>query len=584
MTVTTVNFDPDKKRIEDIFEGSLQLVIPRYQRTYAWPKEKAEEFYDDFIEESSKAEDNLAFLGTILFAISEDNSLEVIDGQQRLITITIFLAALRDVLRKLVHTPEAIIAADHIQKKIKISSTFGSSYASSDKSKYKLQVGVEIEDVFKSIIYDESAADAQSVKPKNHAERLVIGAYQLFYSRLKDTLNRPGLSPEQRLRLADRILSKINAIEYIDIRVTNKEVAYNLFESHNAKGVALAKTDLIKNYYFGRLGGSDTEKNKKMDEWDRLLEDLTENTSNMLPDRFFYYMLQSYDGNFPSSNLYRKIKPQMENHQAFFNKLKKNIKLMIELKNSNTDDRDLNRVLLALNEKLRVNQCFILLLCMHRNREKLSPSIYKKVFNLIEEFTYIYSGVTNGPGNALEKIYSKHAKKLEDELKQFDKDMSKIDQERVAGRFLKELKEDLHALTPTYSVFLESFGELRYTSYANRMMIRYTFEKVEFHNSKGVVLLGDGFTLDHIVPQKKAKNGLYQSIGNLAPMGASANSAKGSNDATQDDYLDIDNFYSVKKLNEQLAKNPDFDEESIKVRIGYLADYAYHEAFATILN
>ena len=119
MTVTTVNFDPDKKRIEDIFEGSQQLVIPRYQRTYSWPKDKAEEFYNDFIEESAKAEDNLAFLGTILFAIS-DGSLEVIDGQQRLITITLFLAALRDVLLKTIRTTEAHTAADHLQKKIKI--------------------------------------------------------------------------------------------------------------------------------------------------------------------------------------------------------------------------------------------------------------------------------------------------------------------------------------------------------------------------------------------------------------------------------------------------------------------------------
>ena len=583
MTVMTVNFDPDKKRIEDLLEGSLQLVIPRYQRTYAWPRDKAEEFYDDFIEESAKAEDNLAFLGTILFAISEDKSLEVIDGQQRLITITIFLAALRDVLQKLVHTPESIVAADHIQNRIQITSTFGSSYASSDKHTYKLQVGVEIEDIFKKMIYNE-CGDVQVVKPKNHAEKLVLGAYQLFYSKLKETLSRSGLSSEQRLRLADRILAKINGIEYIDIRVTNKEVAYNLFESHNAKGVALAKTDLIKNYYFGRLGGSDTEKNKKMDEWDRLLEDLTENTSNMLPDRFFYYMLQSYEGNFPSSNLYRRIKPQMEDHQKFFSNLKKNIKLMIELKNSNTDDRDINRVLLALNEKLRVNQCFILLLCLHRNREKLSPSIYKKIFTLIEEFTYVYSGITKGPGNALEKIYSKHAKKLEDELSDFGKDISKVDQERIAGKFLKELREDLHNLMPAFGVFVESFAELRYTSYANRMMIRYTFEKIEFHNSKGVVLLGDGFTLDHIVPQKRARDGLYQSIGNLAPMAASANSAKGSSDATRDDYLDIENFYSVKKLSEQLAKNPQFDEDSIKERISYLADYAYNEAFATILS
>jgi len=572
-----------KKRIEDIFEGSLQLVIPRYQRTYSWPKDKAEEFYSDFIEESIKAEDNLAFLGTILFAISDDGSLEVIDGQQRLITITLFLAALRDVLIKSIRTTEATLAADHLQKKIKITSTFGSSYSTSESNKYKLLVGIEVESIFKFMIYDE-CKDVRSAKPKNSAERKVLDAYLYFFKKLKETLGRPGLSSSQAIQLADRILAKINAIEYIDIRVTNKEVAYNLFESHNAKGVALAKTDLIKNYYFGRLTGSDNEKNKKMDEWDRLLDDLSDNTSNMYADRFFYYMLQSYEGNFPSSNLYRKIKPMMQNHQNFYNILKKNIRLMIELKNSNTDDREINRILHALNEKLRVNQCFILLLCIYRNRNSLAPSIYKKIFLLIEEFTYVYSGVAKGPGNALEKIYSKHAHHLENTLKEHGTIAEKKVQESITGKLLKDLKKDLEEITPKYNIFLESFSELSYENRTNKIIIRYTFEKIEFSYSKGVVLLGDTYTLDHIVAQSKAKGNLYHSIGNLVPMSHSGNSIKGSNEATQKDYLDINNFFSVKKLNEQLASENTFDEDSISDRLEYLAKYAYNQAFASILG
>jgi hypothetical protein len=579
MTVTMVDFDPDKKRIEDIFEGSLQLVIPRYQRTYAWPKEKAEEFYADFIEESEKAEDNLAFLGTILFAISDDGSLEVIDGQQRLVTITLFLAAMRDVLSKSIGTDDALIAADQLQKKIKISSTFGSSHATAEKNQYKVRVGIEIEEIFKTMVYDQ-CPDLRMVKPRSSAEKRVFDAYSFFHKQLKDTLTRPGLHADQKLGMADRILSKINAIEYIDIRVTNKEVAYNLFESHNAKGVALAKTDLIKNYYFGRLSGSDIEKNRKMDEWDSLINQLSENTSNMLPDRFFYYMLQSYEGNFPSSNLYRRIKPSMGNPQKFLSTLKKNIKLMIELKNADTDDKEINRILIALSEKMRVNQCFILLLCLYRNQEKLSPSLYKKIFRLIEDFTYIYSGVTKSPGHALEKIYSKHAKALEDSLENFGKEISKIDKERVTGRLLKDLKTDLKELTPTYSVFLEAFGDLRYTSGTNKVIIKYTFEKMESHHSKGIVLLGDSTTLDHIIPQSKAKNGLYQSIGNLTPMSAVRNSSKGAAEAVEADYLDINNFYSVKMLNKQLKDEKKFDELAITERLNYLAHYAYFDAFS----
>ncbi|MBL8121468.1 DUF262 domain-containing protein [Candidatus Saccharibacteria bacterium] len=579
MTVITVDFDPDKKRIEDIFAGSLQLVIPRYQRTYSWPKEKAEEFYADFIEESEKAEDNLAFLGTILFAISEDKSLEVIDGQQRLVTITLFLAALRDVLAKSIRTTEAYLAAEHIQNMIKISSTFGSSYSNSEASLYKLRVGIEIEHIFNEMVYIQ-CDDIRRIKPLNSAEKKVLDAYQYFHKRLKETLERPGLQSAQKIQMADRILSRINAIEYIDIRVTNKEVAYNLFESHNAKGVALAKTDLIKNFYFGRLSGSDSEKNKKMDEWDTLLENLVENTTNMLSDRFFYYMLQSYDGNFPSGSLYRKIKPSMNDHQKFFNKLKKNVNLMIELKNGNTNDPELNRILHSLSDKLKVNQCFILLLALHRNRDMLSPAIYKKIFRLIEEFTYIYSGITKSPGNALEKVYSKHAKQLEDTLREFNKNITVIDKEKISGKLLSELKKDLQELTPNFGIFFEAFSNLRYTNRTNKIVIRYTFEKIELHHSNGLVVLGESFTLDHIIAQKKAKGDQYHSIGNLTPMSAKTNSAKGSTEATQENYLDISNFYSVKKLQEQLP----FTEESISERTEYLAKYAYYEAFADILK
>lgn len=582
MTVLHVNFDPDKKRIEDIFGGTVQLTIPRYQRTYAWSKEKSEEFYSDFIIESEKSEDNLAFIGTIILAIADDGTLEVIDGQQRLITITLFLAALRDVLERTIGTQKALMAADEIHKKIIISSTFGSSYSSDDTNKQKLKVGVEIEGIFNQLIYDK-CPDVKYIVTANTAEKRVLDSYSYFFKVLKDTLDRPNLNSDQKLDLAARSLSKINSIEYIDIRVTNKEVAYNLFESHNAKGVALAKTDLIKNYYFGRLNGSDAEKNKKMDEWDSLFDEQSSSNLNMLPDRFFYYFLQSFEGNFPSSRLYKRIKPYMQNHQNFFLKLRKNIAYMIDLKNSNMKDKEINKVLVALNEKLNVNQCFIFLLSLYRNEDYISLSDYKKIFKLIEDFTYIYSGVTKSPGNALEKIYSKHARNLEIEVKKHDlKKMTKIDKDRLSGKLLKDLRADFQELLPAYSVFMESFKELKYTNKTNKSLIRYTFEKIEYHYSDTTISLGDTFTLDHITPQSKNKDGIYQSIGNLTPMSQIRNSGKGAADPASEHYESIENFYSVKKLNEQLkSSGGKFDEKLIEERINYLGEYAYYSAFGS---
>lgn len=581
MTVTTIDFDPDKKRIEDLFDTSLRMVIPRYQRTFTWTRDNLEEFYEDFLEESENPEDNLAFLGTILFSIDADGTLEVVDGQQRLITITIFFAAARDVLRNVIQTQESLLASEALQGKIKKSASFGSSYGT-PAIPVKLTVGVEIEEIFSKLIYDNTE-DHKKVTAKNKPERKVKDAYTYFYSKIKELVDRPGLRSEDKISLINKQIKKINMIDYIDIRVTNKEVAYNLFESHNAKGLALAKTDLIKNYYFGRLKGGDREKNERMDSWDMLFDRLEDETTYMLPDRFFNYMLQSYEGNFTSSMLYRRIKPTMQNPEAFFNKLTRDVESMIDLKTASTDDKQVDRSLESINRVLKVNQCFIFLLALYRNRAKLSKKTYGDIVHLIENFTYLYSGVTNSPTNALEKVYSKYALSLNKRIEDVKGTFQDSDKQRIAAQLLDALRKDLKEIAPKFNTFLEAFSALNYESQKDKALIRYTFSRIESHHSEGMVQLGDAFTLDHVLPQKEVKNmgARYHSMGNLVPLSGPANSSKGS--ASPLDSIDLyknnDNFYSTNLLVKMLETKKDFNEEMIAQRIEQLAKYAYNEVF-----
>lgn len=581
MSITTIDFDPDKKRIEDIFDSSLSMIIPRYQRTYSWTRDNLEEFYEDFLEESENPDENLAFLGTILFSVGKDETLEVVDGQQRLITITLYFAAARDVLTNVVQTKDALLASEVLQSKIKRGPSFGSSYGKSTSS-VKLTVGVEIESIFNKIIY-ANLEDYKKVTTKNKAERRVKEGYAYFYSKIKELVDRPMLRAEDKIAIINNQIIKINMIDYIDIRVTNQEVAYNLFESHNAKGLALAKTDLIKNYYFGRLKGNDREKNDRMDGWDRLFDRLEDETSYMLPDRFFSYMLQSYIGNFSSSMLYRKIKPFMQNPEEFFKKLSSDVESMIGLKSSSTEDKLVNNSLEAINKVMTVNQCFIFLLALYRNKDKLSHNNYVKIIRLIENFTYIYSGVTNSPTNALEKVYSKYALMLGQKIDDVKGTFNDIDKQRISGQLYDLLHKDLVEITPKFNTFLENFSALNYQSQKNRALIRYTFTRIESHHSEGMIQLGDSFTLDHIIPQKNIndKQFIYHSIGNLVPLSGPTNSSKGSNSPHQslDLYRKNDNFYSTNLLVKMLEGNEDFTEELINKRIEQLAKYVYTEVF-----
>lgn len=581
MTITTIDFDPDKKRIEELFDTSLRMVIPRYQRTFTWTKDNVEEFYEDFLEESENPEENLAFLGTILFSKSDDGTLEVVDGQQRLITITIFFAAARDVLMNVIQTKDSLVASEALQAKIKRGASFGSSYGA-PSNPVKLTVGVEIEDIFSKMIYTHSE-NLKKITPKNKPERKLKEAYTFFYNKTKELVDRPGLGAVDKLALIDRQIKKINMIDYIDIRVTNKEVAFNLFESHNAKGLALAKTDLIKNYYFGKLKGSDQEKNERMDSWDLLFDRLEDETSNMLPDRFFNYMLQSYEGNFSSSMLYRRIKPTMQNPEPFFRRLTSDVESMIDLKTGNTDDKLVNRSLDSINNILKVQQCFIFFLALYRNKGKLSPRTYNEIIHLVENFTYVYSGITNSPTNALEKVYSKYAALLGQRVKAIEGAFTDADKQRIAGQLLESLRKELIEITPKYNTFLENFTALNYESQKGKAIIRYTFTRIESHHSEGMVQLGDTFTLDHILPQKEVKDkGVrFHSVGNLVPLSSQSNSSKGSSSPLDsiDLYRKNENFYSTKLLVDMLETNKRFNEELIEKRLEQLAKYAYNEVF-----
>lgn len=104
-----MNFKPDEKNIRSLLKSGCQFVIPRFQREYSWDKKNYQEFFEDMINNlvasSGAINDDQYFLGTMLFvgnfAEKPDKPIEVVDGQQRLTTITILFSVLSDRFREL---------------------------------------------------------------------------------------------------------------------------------------------------------------------------------------------------------------------------------------------------------------------------------------------------------------------------------------------------------------------------------------------------------------------------------------------------------------------------------------------------
>ena len=83
-----------KKTVFSLFSSKSQFIIPDYQRTFSWEKDQCEVFFDDLYEQSKSPRNY--FFGNILL---EENN-EIVDGQQRLTTIVIFICSLINVLEE----------------------------------------------------------------------------------------------------------------------------------------------------------------------------------------------------------------------------------------------------------------------------------------------------------------------------------------------------------------------------------------------------------------------------------------------------------------------------------------------------
>lgn len=245
------------KLIREIFEGSYQFEIPDYQRPYAWTTEQATELFDDLYSAMQDARVSGAssqyFLGSIVLIKNDrEPKSSVVDGQQRLSTLTMLFAVLRAVM------PDAADdITDFLYKKGKLSL--------GEKNEYRLTAREEDADFFRTYI-QEPGGIAQ----------LVASTEKLEDSRLRYRENAALLLEKAKaLSPADLIaLWKFlaNDCSLVVISTPDLEAAYRIFSVLNNRGLDLAPIDIIKARVLGliRTTAGDTKSHAYAKEWSRI--------------------------------------------------------------------------------------------------------------------------------------------------------------------------------------------------------------------------------------------------------------------------------------------------------------------------
>jgi hypothetical protein len=261
-------------------EAGVVYAIPRYQREYTWGKNQWENLFDDVLEN-----DPGYFLGSIICINQSTDALsvqklELVDGQQRLTTLSLLFASVYHELKNHETDLDDDQRVELINLKRKLVLKKGD-----DQIRLIPQIQNHNNADYRAILAEIGIISECDV-PAYAGNRKIFRAYRYFQDRIDEMAN--GRS--NRLGTIMEFLDKVSHACLVKIEVASHADAYTLFESLNNRGMPLTAIDLIKNKLLARLESIEPGKvDHYFGHWNRLLGYLGDDYA--IQERFFrqYY-------------------------------------------------------------------------------------------------------------------------------------------------------------------------------------------------------------------------------------------------------------------------------------------------------
>jgi len=540
----------------EFIKKSNQFSIPIYQRLYSWTEKECERLWNDIITTGSKKDIPSHFIGSImyiekgLYQISKPEPLLIIDGQQRLTTVSLLLEALARKIgdneiidgfseRKIREYYLINPLEDGDRKyKLLLSQNDRSTYISIiDQKEYPKEFSVRIKDIFE---YFTNKIDELS---ENDIQNLCLGLLKLFIVDI--SLNRDHDNPQL------------------------------IFESMNSTGKDLSQADLIRNFMLMRLEG-DIQKRLYEDYWRPMEVEFGQEAYSSYFDSFMRHYLTMKTGNIPNINaVYEEFKKYFYNSQRDneeeLKKLKKYAAYFCAMALDKEEDKELKEAFSDLRE-LKVDVSYPLLLELYNDYKIgiLSKNDFIEIIRLIESYVF-RRAVCGIPTNSLNKTFASFGKSI------------------IKEKYLESVKAHFNKMT-SYRRFPndeEFVTELTCRDLYNFRSRSYWLRRLENHDRKERVNVSE-YTIEHILPQnndlnldwrralgpdwEKIQQKYVHTIGNLTLTGYNSEYS----DKFFTDKRDMKGGFreSPLKLNRGLANLETWNEEKILQRAENLAKEA----------
>lgn len=397
LNTRTTNF------LELVGNGRIYRVPP-FQRDYSWEEEQWEDLWNDLIEMHGKSEER-HYMGALVIEGRSDREFSIIDGQQRLATLSILGLAVISILGQLAESGEEP-EANNERASVLRNRFIGEKDPASLVQSSKLFLNRNDDAFYQDYL-------VQLRKPLNprgltKSNRLLWECFSYFTRFLKET--NISCSGENLATLLSETAGR--QLMFILITVDDELNAYTVFETLNARGLELSSTDLLKNYLFSRLKvNADLEALQRR--WQALLATIRQ---ERFPE-FLRYHLLCEQPKVRTERLFKMVRDRVRTAQEVFG-LMEALEYRAELFSALSDfthgywiENPACRPFVRELILFRVRQMTPLLFAAW---ERFSPEDFPRVLKLVSVVSFRYTIVSGLNTNALEPVSHEAAKAILD--------------------------------------------------------------------------------------------------------------------------------------------------------------------------
>ncbi|NJN58956.1 MAG: DUF262 domain-containing protein [Leptolyngbyaceae cyanobacterium SL_5_9] len=467
----------------DLIGNGRIYRVPPFQRDYSWSEENWEDLWQDILLLYANP-DSSHYMGAIVLQSSSDSDKEftIIDGQQRLATLSIVAIAVIEKIQKLVERgvqKEANQERQEILKRTYLSDRDPRSLRYSSK----ILLNENNNDFYQSNLIN--LRKPLNIRSLSKSNQLLWQAFQYFSDHLEE-LSDVVQSGE---KLAEFITDTVaQRLLFIQINVEDELNAYTVFETLNARGIELSSTDLLKNYLFSLFQGPD-DLQEAQRQWRRIISTVQ---MEKFPE-FLRYYLSLKQTRIRRERLFKIVRESVKDgRQAFalLDQLENYSSLFIALSNSNDEfwrDTPENRSYIRELELFRVKQAYPTLFAAY---ERFSPENFTHLLKLVCVLSFRYTVVSSLNPNDLETLYNRVA--------------ISITNGEITNP--KQVFDNLRSVYVSDEKLLQDFSLLSIsTKGQKKKLVRYILCRLEA-DASNVEVNEDSFSIEHILPESPSSD------------------------------------------------------------------------------